>query len=284
MKPAILVVAFGSTVEQARARDIEPIVERIRQQFPGFEVRLAFTSRLVVKRLRDAGINIPTEEAAFEALAAEGYEAIYVQPLHLTGGQEYAKLKMHMIRQGKAHKIQTVRVGRPLLYYMGQEGNPDDYQLLIDAFIKSLDIPRDQGLLFIGHGGISIGNAAYGFLQFKLLRAGLGHVRVATLECAPYVDDVALPWSWLDGVEPKKIHLHPLLLVAGDHAQHDIFGDEEDSVLNRLLQVGYDVVSYRKGLGEYEAIQNLFVQHVQDMLDDTYGKRSKKRPVIPNIT
>lgn len=283
MKKAILVVAFGSTVDRARTHNIEPVVDKIRQRFSEYEVRLAFSSRIIVKRLRERGLTIPTEEGALEALVQDGYEEVYVQPLHLTGGEEFDKLKNNILKAGAAYGLQKVQVGRPLLYYMGQEEHPNDYQILIDSFIKSLNIPNQEGLLFIGHGGMSSGNSSYGHLQYSLFRSGLTHVRVATLENAPYVEDVALPWEWLDGKRPSRIHLHPLLLVAGDHAQHDIFGDDPDSVISQLQESGYEVVSHIKGLGDYGVIQDIFVQHVQDLLDDKYGKRSKHRPAIPSI-
>ena len=113
-------------------------------------------------------------------------------------------------------QLEVLRVGRPLVYYMGQEEHPDDYQILIDRFIKSLNISKEDGLLLVGHGGLGSGNSSYGNLQFKLIRDGLTNVRVAVLENAPYVADVAMPWEWLDGKRPNTIHLHPLLLVLGD--------------------------------------------------------------------
>ena len=254
MKQAILVVAFGSTVDSAREHNIDSVVEHIRKSYPDYTVELAFSSRIIVKRLRERGIEIPTEQGALEKLIQEGYTHVYV-----------------------------LRVGRPLVYYMGQEEHPDDYQILIDRFIKSLNISKDDGLLMVGHGGLGSGNSSYGNLQFKLIRAGLTNVRIAVLENAPYVADVATPWEWLDGKRPNTIYLHPLLLVLGDHAQNDLFGDEEDSIVNELAEAGYEVKPINAGLGEYEVIQDIFRQHLQDCIDDLYGKRSAHRPTIPNI-
>ena len=73
--------------------------------------------------------------------------------------------------------------------------------------------------------------------SLKLIRDGLTNVRIAVLENAPYVADVAMPWEWLDGKRPNTIYVHPLLLVLGDHAQNDLFGDEEDSVINELYRL-----------------------------------------------
>ena len=249
MKQAILVVAFGSTVDSAREHQIDAVVNRIKEKYTDYEVRLAFSSRIIVKRLRDRGIEIPTEQGALDALIDDGYTDIYVQPLHFTGGEEY----------------------------------PNDYQILIDTFVKSLAISNEDGLLFVGHGGLGSGNSAYGYLQYQLIRSGLNHIRVATLENAPYVADIAVPWEWLDGKKPNKIYVHPLLLVLGDHALNDLFGDEEDSVVNVLKEAGYEVEEMHHALGEYTDIQDIYCQHIQDCIDDIYGKRSSHRPTIPNI-
>lgn len=283
MKQAILVVAFGTTVEAARQRQINPVVEYIRNAYPEFDVRLAFTSRIIVKRLRERGEEIATEVSAMEELIAQGFDTIYVQPLHFTGGEEFDKLKRNILEFEGQNGLETVRIGRPLLYFMGQEERPDDYQTLIDQFIKPLNIPDDEGFLLIGHGGTGVGNGCYGVLQLKLLCQGMSHVRIGALECFPTIDDVALAWEQLGGAKPKRIHLHPLLLVAGDHALNDIFGDEEDSVAEQLQAAGYEVVRHEKGLGEYEAIQKLYGEHLADAMANRYEGRLKGKPAIPNI-
>ena len=140
MKQAILVVAFGSTVDSAREHNIDSVVEHIRKSYPDYTVELAFSSRIIVKRLRERGIEIPTEQGALEKLIQEGYTHVYVQPLHFTGGEEFDKLKNNILAHEGEGQLEVLRVGRPLVYYMGQEEHPDDYQILIDRFIKSLNI------------------------------------------------------------------------------------------------------------------------------------------------
>lgn len=283
MKQAILVVAFGSTVDSAREQNIDSVVKYISQSFPDYTVKIAFSSRIIVKRLRERGITIPTEQGALEQLIQDGYTHVYVQPLHFTGGEEFDKLKHNILAHEGEGQLEVLRVGRPLVYYMAQEEHPDDYQILIDRFIRSLNISDEDGLLLVGHGGLGSGNSSYGNLQFKLIRAGLTNVRVAVLENAPYITDVALPWEWLDGKRPKRIYVHPLLLVLGDHAQNDLFGDGDDSAINEIAAAGYEVEPIHSALGEYDVIHDIFRQHVQDCIDDIYGKRSSHRPAIPNI-
>lgn len=283
MKQAIVVVAFGTTVRAARKACINPIVQRIKETYSDYDVYLAFSSRIVVKRLRDAGEEAITEAGMMERLIEEGYTSLFVQPLHFTGGAEYDKLKRSILAYEGQGQLRTVRVGRPLLFFMGQEEHPDDYEALIDTCLKALMVPPEEGVLFVGHGGLNVGNAAYSVLQMKLWRRGWCNARVITLESYPTLEDTVLPWEWVDGKRPSKIHVYPLLLVAGDHMLNDMFGDEADSIASRLYAAGYEVVEHRHGLGEYPAIGDLYVQHLEDCLANRYEERSKRRPVIPDV-
>lgn len=283
MKQAILVVAFGTTVESARQNQINPVVAFIKKQYKDQEVRLAFTSRIIVKRLRERGELIDTEQSAIEDLIQQGYESIIVQPLHLIGGEEFDKLKQNILAYKGQGSLQHIAIGRPLLYFLGQEERPDDYEALITTFIETLQIPKEEGLLLVGHGGMSVGNACYSALQLKLFRKGYHQVRIITLECFPELEDVAMPWEWVDGKRPGRIHVHPLLLVAGDHALNDIFGEEDDSVQSTLEAAGYEVVRHMKGLGEYRAVQQLYADHLADAMAGRYEGRVSHRPAIPNI-
>lgn len=283
MKQAILVVAFGTTIEEARINNIEPVFRRIAENFRDYDCYLAYSSRIIIKRLRERGVEVKTEEGLLEDLISQGYETVYVQPLHFTGGAEYEKLKNNIMRHEGEGQLKTLRVGRPLTFFLGQEGQPDDYQIFIDQFIKPLHIDKDQGLLMVGHGGLDSGNSAYGMLQYKLFRNGLSNVRICVLENEPYLESNAIEWDWYDGTKPSTVHIHPLLLVAGDHAKNDLFGDDEDSIKNQMKSAGFDVICHNQGLGAYESIQDLYVQHVKDLIADKYGKRPSRRPVIPNI-
>lgn len=283
MKQAVLVVAFGTTVPTARINQIDPVVDFIKKEFKDYEVRLAFTSRIIVKRLRERGEEIDTEQSAIEALIAEDYESIAVQPLHMIGGEEYDKLKANIMAYEGQGSLKHIAMGRPLLYFIGQEERPDDYEALIENFIKKLNVPAEEGLLLVGHGGMSVGNTAYAALQLKLWRAGHTNVRVTTLECFPELEDTVIPWEWLDGKRPGRIQVHPLLLVAGDHALNDIFGDEDDSVQSMLEEAGFEVVRHLKGLGEYRGVQEIFADHLKDAMAGRYEKRSSHRPSIPKI-
>ena len=273
MKEVILVTSFGSTVDSARENQILPVVETIRKAYPTHEVRVAFTSRIVIKRLKDRNIVFQNEIEAMESIMADGFERVIVQPTHLVGGAEFDKLRKNIMAFQGQGSIKEIVVGRPLLYFMGQEEEvPDDYQTLIDRFIKNLNVPNTEDLLLVGHGGFNVGNASYAVLQLKLQHEGIRNTSIATLENFPTPEDVLEHWEQ-EGHIHKKVHLHPLLLVCGDHALNDLFGDEEDSLTSVLNEAGYEVVQYKKGLGEYPEIQNIYAEHLADAMEGLYQNR-----------
>ena len=272
MKEIILVTSFGSTVDSAREKQIFPVVEAIRKVNPEHEVRVAFTSRIVIKRLKDRNIVFQNEIETMESIVAEGYERIIVQPTHLVGGAEFDKLRKNIMAFQGQGSVQEIVFGRPLLYFMGQEEEvPDDYQILIDRFIKALQVPTTEDLLLVGHGGFNVGNASYAVLQLKLQYEGFGNTFIGALENFPTPGNVLERWVQ-EGRGHKKVHVHPLLLVCGDHALNDLFGEEEDSLLSELTKAGYEVVSYEKGLGEYKEIQDIYVDHLADAMQGLYQK------------
>ena len=273
MKEIILVTSFGSTVDSAREKQIFPVVEAIRKVNPEHEVRVAFTSRIVIKRLKDRNIVFQNEIETMESIVAEGYERIIVQPTHLVGGAEFDKLRKNIMAFQGQGSVQEIVFGRPLLYFMGQEEEvPDDYQILIDRFIKALQVPTTEDLLLVGHGGFNVGNASYAVLQLKLQYEGFGNTFIGALENFPTPGNVLERWVQ-EGRGHRKVHVHPLLLVCGDHALNDLFGEEEDSLLSELTKAGYEVVSYEKGLGEYKEIQDIYVDHLADAIQGLYQKR-----------
>lgn len=273
MKEVILVTSFGSTVDSARENQILPVVAAIQKEHPNHEVRVAFTSRIVIKRLKDRNIVFQNEIEAMESIMADGFERVIVQPTHLVGGAEFDKLRKNIIAFQGQGSIKEIAVGRPLLYFMGQEEEvPDDYQTLMDRFIKNLNVPNTEDLLLVGHGGFNVGNASYAVLQLKLQHEGIRNTSIATLENFPTPEDVLQHWEQ-EGHIHKKVHLHPLLLVCGDHALNDLFGDEEDSLTSVLNEAGYEVVQYKKGLGEYPEIQNIYAEHLADAMEGLYQNR-----------
>ena len=268
-KKAILVVSFGTTYPETLKASIESVENTIKAAFPDYEVRRAFTSRIVMKKLavRD-GILIDNERQALDRLQAEGYKEVYVQPLHVVAGEEFDKVKSIVVHYAYLKKFEHIAIGRPLLYYMGQEGKPDDYLAAIDAIESQLvKVDTDEALVFMGHGGVHPANAAYAALQLKLEEAGKKNIFVYTVEGFPALESVV---ERLKASKVKKVHLVPFMLVAGDHANNDMAGDEEDSAKMILTAVGFAVETYLRGLGEHPAIQKIYVQHLKDAMETSF--------------
>ncbi len=272
MKKAILVVSFGTTYEEGLRLNIESVENKIKANFPEYEVRRAFTSRIVIKRLaaRD-GIHIDTETEAIQRLEDEGYREVYVQPLHVVGGEEFDKIKKIVIQYIHGHQkaFDKLVIGRPLLYYTGQEDRPDDYAEAIDALQTQLpNVESQEAIVFMGHGGVHPANTAYAALQMKMEEAGLNHVFVYTVEGFPPLESVI---AKLKKRDIKKVTLMPFMLVAGDHVNNDMAGDEEDSAKSQLIKAGFAVDVYLHGLGENKKIQDLYVQHLKDAMSQKSG-------------
>ena len=283
-KKAILVVSFGTTYEDTRKVTIDAVESKIKQAFPDYEVRQAFTSRIIIKKLAERdGIYMDTEKQALEKLKNEGYTEVIVQPLHMEAGDEYEKVSRVVAHYEHSKSFSKIALGRPLLYFVGQEGKPDDYSILIEGLKQQLPkLGKGEAVAFMGHGGVHPSNAAYGTLQLKLQDEKMNNVFIFTVEGYPSLENLQ---ENLKEKKVKKVTLMPLMVVAGDHANNDMAGDEEDSYKSQLIKTGLKVDAYLHGLGENPAIQDIYVQHIKDVIDGKYNKneRSKDAPVIPVI-
>jgi sirohydrochlorin cobaltochelatase len=266
-KKAILVVSFGTTYEDSLRLTIESTENKVRAAFPGYEVRRAFTSRVVIRKLAERdGVRIDTEQQALARLSAEGYREVYIQPLHVVAGEEYEKIRgqVEYHAHTRGEMFDKIEIGRPLLYYMGQEGRPDDYLIAIRAV--EAQFPRlasREAVVLMGHGGVHPANAAYCALQLKLEQAGLDNIFVYTVEGYPSLDNVI---ARLQKNRVEKVTLMPFMLVAGDHANNDMAGDERYSASSRLIAAGFEVEAHVHGLGENAAIQEIYLRHLRDVI------------------
>lgn len=279
-KKAILVASFGTTYPDTRKATIEAVENKIKAAFPDYEVRRAFTSRIIMKRIAEReGIKIDTEKQALEKLKAEGYTEVIVQPLHIEAGDEYEKVRRVVNAYAQNKSFAKISLARPLLYYSGQEDKPDDYLAVIKALQTQIpQLGRREAVVFMGHGGTHPSNAAYPQLQMKMEDAGLKNVFVFTVESYPKFEDVM---KKLKENKIKMVTLMPMMLVAGDHANNDMAGDDKESAKSQLLQAGFKVSTELRGLGENAAIQDIYVQHVKDEIENKYKERGKDRPPIP---
>ncbi|MBU2700286.1 sirohydrochlorin cobaltochelatase [Sporomusaceae bacterium BoRhaA] len=264
---AILVVSSGTIYREALQSSIESIENKIREAFPDYEVRRAFTSRKVIKTWEERnGIHVDTEQEALERLQTEKYKEVLIQPLHLVVGEEYEKIKWivsHYVH-AKLKVFEHVAIGRPLLYYMGLNGKSDDYLNAIQALKKQLPpLGREEAVVLVGHSKIHPVNTAYAALQLKMEETGWKHVFIYTIEGFPELHHVI---AKLKKARIKKVMLMPFLLMADEQVEHALASHDDSSVKSQLSKAGFEVATYLHGLGENEAIQQLYVQHLLDLM------------------
>lgn len=264
MKSAIVVVSFGTTLDEARVACIESVEKKIALAFADYEVRCAFTSRIIIRKLAERGICRFTLEQVLEQLKVEGYQNIIIQSMHLTPGEEYEK-KIVQIAKEYESSFASVQIGRPILTEVGQDGGVDDFMIAAKALQTQFPTLKSyQEIVFMGHGSPHQHNVAYELLQkqFDLLRLP---VTVGVLE----KDDFPNINHVLKRLKTKAVDsviLMPLLLVAGNHVEQDMAGKQETSWKSILSKAGYKVTCYLHGLGENQAIQEIFVAHIKDAM------------------
>ena len=245
-KDAIVVMSFGTTFPDTRAKTIEATVNEIKAQHPGTKVVLAFTSHIIIDRVKaNEGITVPTPEEALEQLKAEGYNRVALTSLDIIPGMEY-NYKTAVYDQYKT-QFKKMTIGTPLMYWMGQEGQRDDVETTMQAIGSQLpELGRKDAVLVMAHGTPDPSNAYYAVMQDRLDTLYGGKVLIYTVEGWPALDDV-IPKLKENGV--KNITLMPFMMVAGDHASNDMAGAEEDSHKSILEAEGFKVKAYLHGLG-----------------------------------
>lgn len=252
-KKTIMVVSFGTSYADTRKKSIEATENAIAEAYPDYEVVRAFTSQIIIDKLakRD-NIVIPNPEDAFEQMMADGVEELVIQPLHIMAGEEYNEL-MEVAKHYEAG-FKTVTFSKPLL------NGIEDYETAAVALQSQLpEIGEDEAVVLMGHGTHHPANATYACFQSVLNEEGMDNVYVGTVEGYPAYEDVLAKLK-ADGV--SKVTLMPFMVVAGDHANNDMAGDEEDSWKTMLKKEGFTVNIYLHGIGENPEFQQIYVNHV----------------------
>lgn len=251
----LLVVSFGTSFNDNRVATIGAIEEDIEAAFPDYSVRRGFTSQIIIDHVKDRdGEVIDNVTEALDRAVANGVKTLVVQPTHLMNGLEYGDLEAELAEYADA--FEQIALGAPLL-------TSDEDFAAVEAAITEWTADYDDGetaIVFMGHGTEAESNAVYAKLQELLTADGYENYYVGTVEAAPTLDDVVAAVS---EKEYKKVVLSPLMIVAGDHANNDMAGDEEGAWKKTFEDAGYEVECLVRGLGENEAIRTLLVEHAQ---------------------
>jgi sirohydrochlorin cobaltochelatase len=262
MKKAIVVVSFGTTYADTRKKTIEACEQDIAAEFPDYSVCRAFTAYGVINKLKKRdGIHVETPAEALERLHGEGFHEVIIQSLHLLPGEEFHNKIISTVGTWR-DRFEKFAVGAPVF------SSVVDYRAVIEALGRQVEkllgspasaLPEKEAVVFMGHGSKHPANMAYLALQYLLDKQDLPYL-IANVEAYPELPDV-LPELEKRGTE--RVHLMPLMLVAGDHAKNDMAGDDEDSWKNVLEREGFDVAVYLHGLGENERFRRIYIDHAR---------------------
>lgn len=285
----ILVVSFGTSYNDSRAKDIGGIESYLAKQFPDYSVRRAFTSQIIMNHIlaRD-GEKIDNVEQALERAKKNGVKELIVQPTHLMQGKEYDELKETLDK----HKADFAKVAlaEPLLGEVGKDAeeiNADKEQvatLLVQAAVTdggfdSVQKAGQEGaaFVFLGHGTSHTAAITYSEMQTAMRKLGYNNVFIGTVEGEPAETAVDAVIEAVKKAGFKKVTLRPMMVVAGDHAHNDMAGAEEDSWVQKFVaSKNFDRVETQiLGLGGIADIEKIYAAHTQAAIDQAEGKTAE---------
>ena len=263
-KDAIVVMSFGTTYKDTRVKTIDATVDAIKAAHPNTKVITAFTSHIIRDRIQQKeGITYPTPEEALAELKKDGYTRVALASLDVIPGMEYNyDAAVYNLYKDNFKKM---TLGTSLMYWMGQENQTDQVIETLKAVQSQFPkLGKEDGLLIMAHGTPDPSNAYYSVIQDRIHTLGMKNVFIYTVEGTPNLEQV-IPQLKLHGI--KHVTLMPFMMVAGDHANNDMAGNEPDSHKSILEKEGFKVDTYIHGLGENQNIRNLFVERANEAWD-----------------
>lgn len=263
-KDAMVVMSFGTTYKDTRAKTIDATVDAIKAAHPNTKVITAFTSHIIRDRIQQKeGITYPTPEEALAELKKDGYTRVALASLDVIPGMEYNyDAAVYNLYKDNFKKM---TLGTSLMYWMGQENQTDQVIETLKAVQSQFPkLGKEDALLIMAHGTPDPSNAYYSVIQDRIHTLGMKNVYVYTVEGTPNLEQV-IPQLKLHGI--KHVTLMPFMMVAGDHANNDMAGAEPESHKSILEKEGFKVDTYIHGLGENPNIRNLFVERANESWD-----------------
>ncbi len=277
----LLVVSFGTSFNDSRTADIGGIEKALAAAYPDWSVRRAFTAQIIINHVqaRD-GECIDNVDQALQRAVDNGVKNLVVQPTHLMHGAEYDELVETL--ETYKDKFETVTVAEPLLGEVGSDAtviNEDKAkvaeaitaQAVEAAGYDSLDAAKEDktAFVFMGHGTSHSAKVSYSQMATQMQQLGYDNVFIGTVEGEP--EETACE-NVIEAVKEAgytKVVLRPLMVVAGDHANNDMAGDDDDSWKSQFEASGYfeSIDTQISGLGEIEAIQQIYVEHTKNAID-----------------
>ncbi|GAA0180375.1 hypothetical protein SH2C18_30810 [Clostridium sediminicola] len=259
-KKAILVVSFGTSYADTRELSIEATENRFKEEFPDYDIVRAFTAQIIIDVLKDRdNIEVFNVDEALNDLKDKKYSSVIIQPLHVMNGAEYDELVEGTKKFVEEKAFDELKISKPLLTSV------EDYKETVASLESQLpELQDNEAVVFMGHGTHHFANSTYAAMEYTLQDLGHKNVFVGTVEGYPGLDEVL---SRLKENNIEKVTLMPFMLVAGDHANNDMGGDEDDSWKTVLKKAGYEVDVYMHGLGEVKGVQDIYLKHAHETIE-----------------
>ncbi len=284
----LLVVSFGTSFNDSRAQDIGGIEKALQAAYPDWSVRRAFTAQIIINHVqaRD-GEKIDNMDQALQRAVDNGVKHLVIQPTHLMHGAEYDELCA--AAESYKDKIETIEIAEPLLGEVGQDGSTTnaDKKAVAEALTaeavkaagyESLeDAAKDStAFVFMGHGTSHAAAVTYTQMQTQMEELAYGNVYIGTVEGKPAETACEAVIERIKEAGYQKVVLRPLMVVAGDHANNDMAGDDEDSWKSQFLASrAFDTVTCQiGGLGGIPAIEQIYVEHTAAVIGAPTGTTS----------
>jgi len=277
----ILVVSFGTSFNDSRAEDIGGVEKALQAAYPDWSVRRAFTAQIIINHVQARDDEkIDNMDQALERAVDNGVKNLIVQPTHLMHGAEYDELTEAV--ENYKDKFESVKIAEPLLGEVGSDAtaiNEDKAEVaeaitaeaVKTAGFDSLDAAKEDGtaFVFMGHGTSHTAKISYSQMQAQMEQLGYENVFIGTVEGEPEDTACEAVIEKIKEAGYKKVILRPLMVVAGDHANNDMAGDDDDSWKSQFeASKAFDSIDTQiAGLGEIDAIQQLYVAHTQAAID-----------------
>ena len=277
----LLVVSFGTSFNGSRAADIGGIEKALQTAYPDWSVRRAFTAQIIINHVQARDDEkIDNVDQALERAVSNGVKKLIIQPTHLMHGAEYDELKEAV--DSYKDKFESVTIAEPLLGEVGSDATVinEDKQAVAEAITAqavksanydSLDAAAEDGtaFVFMGHGTSHNAKVTYSQMQTQMDTLGYKNVFIGTVEGEPEETACENVIEAVKAAGYKKVILRPLMVVAGDHANNDMAGEDEDSWKSQFEASGaFDEIDTQiEGLGRIDAVEQLYVQHTKAAMD-----------------
>ena len=264
-KTGILLVSFGSSYPETR-ETFQNIEAEVHIAFPDQEIRWAYTSKIIRKKLRSRGEIIDSPAEALAKMGEDGFEKVAVQSLHVIPGEEYENLKTTVeVFSGMPKGIDRIKLGKPLLYHQ------KDIEKLGDVLLGNLPKGMVEGdvVVYMGHGTRHPANVYYPGMQYYFWQKN-PNVFLATVEGYPDLNQVI---GKLEARKVNKVWLLPFMTIAGDHVRNDMVGVEEDSWKSELEAKGYKVKAVLRGMADQDDVVRIWIEHLKEVLIELKSKK-----------